>query len=265
MLRNLLLGSVLATLTVMPANAVVIDLFGNPYGASPGPTVLTINEASPNDKSYTYDPFGLTPDPLYLGGIIGNQRIHELVTVTPSASSFFSSRSIISDNGPFPGRLTHNQDSGLITETILTYNNLGANGFALDGNGFLLEVAFADHEAVWSLEVTDRENDTAKVFFGTGTPGTADLIDGFVFIPFSTFINGTGCAAELNCNGTADADLNFSNITSIQFVANAGRRRAFNTEVDAIRTVTVPEPASITLLGAAFAGISFLVRRRKSA
>ncbi len=262
-------ASFAALLSTTAANALLIDDFYEApqdikiVGPAPPVTTRTALDNDPNDDITAPAPPGAGPKLSIIGGY---RDIATTLAIAPATRETHSEGAIV--NGEF----AHTQEVGVGSHTIVTWDGkVGGpdlNSADLTDGGlsdrFHIVITLADLAITWSLEVFDGNSSDIEYFSSLG----GIFAPTAVYLPFTLF------------TGIDFTDINkivFSaNINDPSTVANEADRLNVDTAVCLIDTVglgapnptncsAVPEPASLTLLGAGIMGLGYFGKRRRKA
>ncbi len=151
------------------------------------------------------------------------------------------------------GYFTHGQGPGVESTSTLEWNGSGGAGLGQDISIYdqmHVSLVSADLSIVWRFELEDNDGSIWEALSGTVPGGALIALDLAAF-------------TEQVAGGTSGLDL--TNIDSIRLFANISQVGAFDTEVDYIRLVDTPEPATMSILGAGLIGLGAVARRRRKA
>lgn len=249
MLKQFLLGTAAALAISSSANAMIIDTFSQVDQVIDlaGPELI----APPDQVATALDNAATQGGAAgaAAASIIGGYRdIDTTLVVSPSSSRH--TRAVV-DTGL--GTFSHSQDVNVGSHTYITWNGLAGAGLGsadlTDGgvsNLFHLVINVADASARWSLQLFDGDSNHTYVF-----DNPAEITSPtHRYIPFSIF----------TANG-----IDMTDIDKIVFGANIDDHLNFDTELDFFETTSIPEPASVALIGAGLMGLGAVTRRRKAA
>ncbi|MFZ5836668.1 MAG: PEP-CTERM sorting domain-containing protein [Pseudomonadota bacterium] len=251
MVKNLLLGcaalAVGAITMTGAANAIIIDDFidapqgirivgpeAHPGGLDPSVTLL--------DNAGGLQVTDAGPHASIIGG---NRDIKTTLIGSPG-----SSRAASMDAAVIDGAFSHSQDTGVRSNTYITWNGLAGAGLGSadlteggSSDSFRVVILSADDGVDWSLSVTDGDSTFTHFFENVGVISAATDY----FLSFSLF-----------------SGIDFTDVNSIVLGANVTNTVDFDTSVALIETYGIPEPASLTLLGAGIMGLGYFGKRRKA-
>lgn len=238
-MRTAIIGTLFVVMAMGSANALVIDSFDEPADASNRTLIEEGCGAFPCTDNSNYSG----------GGIVGGTRQIDttVVGLRPlMPPDDWAVEAIVSNGGAF----THSQTTGVGSNTAVTWNANGAVGglnedLTDDGVAFRLQVVSVDVDALWSLTLNDGTQ-SATVEFDT----EGQIFDFERLVFFSQFL-------------AVNPLLNLTSIDSIVFVSNAQNNFAFDTTIDQLDTI--PEPASLALLGMGIIGLGVAGRRGRKA
>lgn len=248
MLKHFLLGSAVALSMGSTANAMIIDTFSeiDQSVILSGPELI----APPDIVATALDNAAIQGGVAgsAAASIIGGYRdVQTTLVVSPSATR--QTHAVVDTS---LGTFSHSQDVGVGSHTYITWNGLGGIGLGsadlTDGgvsNAFHLVVNLADASALWSLQLFDGDSNYLYSFINPVEITSPTHL----FLPFSIF----------TANGIDMTDIN-----KIVFGANIDNHLNFDTELDFFGTTSIPEPASMALIGAGLMGLGSVVRRRKA-
>ena len=245
MFKNILLGAALAAGAVSASHAMIIDTFSEApqfvqvfgpearTGADKVRTALD-NAALPGGAAGTAK-----------GSIIGGYRdLKTSLHFAPSVDRK-TTAAIDTDTGTF----VHSQDARVESNSYITWNGLAGAGLGsadLTDGGihdlFHLVILYADLGARWSLQVFDSGGSFTHIFDNTEEITSREDI----YIPFSLF---TG--------------IDMTDVQKIVFGANILNTPNLDTELDFLGTTSIPEPASMAVMGAGLMGLGAMISRRR--
>ena len=252
MLKNLMTGAAAVALSVTAmsgaANALLIDDFSDSLSVGIGG--ITINSGSPDPV------FDLSTG----AGILGDR---ELVLTRTSATGIVSA---VVEAGLF----SHSNGSGTTGTSLLRWDGVGgtsAEVFAGAGVGsgldFGLGADLTDGGASLQFLISSVDADlggstvTLTLYTDADSYSTAT-----VDLPLGDFLH-TFLLSDLAAiaSGT-DGGAIMTNINAIELLAVGVNR--FDVSIDFLESSTIPEPASLTLLGAGLMGLGYFGKRRKA-
>lgn len=235
-----------AVFTAAPASAIIIDSFNN------GPVDITANQATPQVQNV-----------VDAAGIIGGQRESSVIYYNPTSTAPDNVRLRVdfADQNNF----SHSQDAGVAGLSIFVYDGPDGDPTSIDYGGlggidlteggladrFIFTVLFADQSVnqVLDLRVYTDATHYSDLFKNFAAPINSPTQISFLF---SDFTVGDGAA------GAAD----FTNIGAILLAIDGRFEPALDVRLDELRTLVIPEPATMSLLALGLTAVAGLRRRR---